>query len=121
MREENEGYAKLVTELNQVCVAAVAFPFPLVLRSTFFFFSFFFLFLFSLSSQVQTGPPADMLRCIQSLIGFFELDPNRVLDIILDAFETSSTPGFFVELLKLYVQCCKPWISSPTHMPCPAV
>lgn len=24
---------------------------------------------------------------IQSLVGFFELDPNRVLDLVLDAFE----------------------------------
>lgn len=71
MREENEGFSKLMTELNQ-------------------------------DHDRLGSQPATVLRHIQSLIGYFELDPNRVLDMVLDAFETSCSPRFFVELLKLY-------------------
>ena len=40
---------------------------------------------------------------IKSIIGFFNLDPNRVLDIILESFECQlHMHGFFVELLRLY-------------------
>ncbi|KPP70892.1 THO complex subunit 2-like [Scleropages formosus] len=52
LREENEGYAKLVTELGQ-----------------------------DLSGSVTSHL---MLESIKSLIGCFNLDPNRVLDIILE-------------------------------------
>lgn len=53
-REECEGYAKLVTELNQ---------------------------------DLSTTCPAEILEVIKSIIGYFNLDPNRVLDIILESFE----------------------------------
>lgn len=70
-REENEGYAKLITELNQ-----------------------------DLSS---TSSPADTLKVIKSVIGYFNLDPNRVLDIILESFECQlDQHEFFVELLRLF-------------------
>jgi THO complex subunit 2 len=38
---------------------------------------------------------------IFSLIGFFDLDPNRVLDINLSAFETDCDNLCFLEILKL--------------------
>ena len=70
-REENEGYAKLITELNQ-----------------------------DLSSSTS---PADTLKVIKSVIGYFNLDPNRVLDIILESFECQlDQHEFFVELLRLF-------------------
>lgn len=53
-REESEGYAKLVTELNQ---------------------------------DLTTVTPVEVMKVIKSIIGFFNLDPNRVLDIILESFE----------------------------------
>lgn len=38
---------------------------------------------------------------IFSLIGFFDLDPNRVLDITLSAFETDCKNLCFLEIIKL--------------------
>ncbi len=38
---------------------------------------------------------------IFSLIGFFDLDPNRVLDIVLSAFETDCDNMCFIEIIKL--------------------
>lgn len=46
--------------------------------------------------------PAALLRRIQSLIGFFELDPNRVLDMVLDAFEATCDVDTFVPMLQAY-------------------
>ena len=69
-REECEGYAKLITELNQ---------------------------------DLTTTTPAEMLKLIKSVIGYFNLDPNRVLDIILESFECQlDQHEFFVELLRLF-------------------
>ena len=69
-REECEGYAKLVTELNQ---------------------------------DLSTTTPAEILEIIKSIIGYFNLDPNRVLDIILESFECQlDQHGFFIELLREY-------------------
>ena len=69
-REECEGYAKLVTELNQ---------------------------------DLSTTSPAEILEVIKSIIGYFNLDPNRVLDIILESFECQlEQHDFFIELLREY-------------------
>ena len=69
-REECEGYAKLVTELNQ---------------------------------DLSTISPAEILEVIKSIIGYFNLDPNRVLDIILESFECQlDQHAFFIELLREY-------------------
>ena len=69
-REECEGYAKLVTELNQ---------------------------------DLSTTSPAEILEVIKSIIGYFNLDPNRVLDIILESFECQlDQHDFFIELLREY-------------------
>ena len=69
-REECEGYAKLITELNQ---------------------------------DLSAVTPAQIISIIKSIIGYFNLDPNRVLDIILESFECQlDQHKFFVEVLKLY-------------------
>jgi len=66
-REESEGYAKLITELNQ---------------------------------DLSTVSKPYMLEVIKSLIGYFNLDPNRVLDIILESFESQPKEFlFFIGLL----------------------
>ena len=43
------------------------------------------------------------MKNIQSIIGYFDLDPNRVLDILLDIFTANVTDNwdFFLELLEL--------------------
>lgn len=70
-REECEGYAKLITELNQ---------------------------------DLSTVTPTYIIEVIKSVIGYFNLDPNRVLDIILESFECQpSQHKFFVSLLGEYL------------------
>ncbi|KAL7863770.1 hypothetical protein SRHO_G00127540 [Serrasalmus rhombeus] len=72
LREENEGYAKLVTELGQ-----------------------------DLTGNVTSHL---VLESIKSLIGCFNLDPNRVLDIILEVYECRSDQDeFFIPLIKSYM------------------
>ncbi|GAB6023947.1 THO complex subunit 2 [Chamberlinius hualienensis] len=72
LREESEGYAKLICELNQ----------PFI-------------------------PPVDsayLLEVIKSLIGCFNLDPNRVLDVILESFENRpSEKDVFIPLIQSYM------------------
>lgn len=69
-REESEGYAKLITELNQ-------------------------------DDHVSAKKT---LEIIKSLIGCFNLDPNRVLDIILESFETRPEQhSMYIALLKVYM------------------
>jgi THO complex subunit 2 len=71
-REESEGYAKLITELNQ-------------------------------DINDQEGV-VSTLEMIKSLIGCFNLDPNRVLDIILESFETRpENEKLFIPLLQTYM------------------
>nr|CAH8855365.1 unnamed protein product [Trichobilharzia regenti] len=70
LREENEGYAKLITELCQI----------------------------SSSSSLE-----GLMNQIRSLIGYFDLDPNRVLDLILDVCEfRGDMYEEFVQLIRLY-------------------
>ncbi|KAA0709063.1 THO complex subunit 2 [Triplophysa tibetana] len=72
LREENEGYAKLITELGQ-----------------------------DLSTNLTS---LLVLENIKSLIGCFNLDPNRVLDIILEVYECRSDQDeFFIPLIKSYM------------------
>lgn len=71
-REESEGYAKLITELNQ--------------------------------EHLKFVSARKFLDIIKSLIGCFNLDPNRVLDIILESFEMRPEQHkLFIELLKSYM------------------
>jgi THO complex subunit 2 len=69
-REECEGYAKLITELNQ---------------------------------DLSLVSPSSIIEVVKSIIGYFNLDPNRVLDIILESFECQLDQcDFFIELLRLF-------------------
>ncbi|XP_013175234.1 PREDICTED: THO complex subunit 2 isoform X1 [Papilio xuthus] len=71
-REESEGYAKLIVELNQEITE---------------------------DTEWKT-----LLEIIQSLIGCFNLDPNRVLDIILESFEARPhLDELFISLIKNYM------------------
>ncbi|XP_043830646.1 THO complex subunit 2-like [Dromiciops gliroides] len=77
LREENEGYAKLIAELGQ-----------------------------DLSGNITSGL---ILENIKSLIGCFNLDPNRVLDIILEVYECRPEHDeFFVSLIQSYLYLCEP-------------
>ncbi|XP_069895883.1 THO complex subunit 2 isoform X4 [Dipodomys merriami] len=77
LREENEGYAKLIAELGQ-----------------------------DLSGNVTSDL---ILENIKSLIGCFNLDPNRVLDVILEVFECRPEhDDFFISLLESYMSMCEP-------------
>jgi len=70
-REESEGYAKLITELNQ---------------------------------DLDKVKLSYILQVITTLIGYFNLDPNRVLDIIVESFERQPHHyEFFIELLKQFL------------------
>merc|ERR1719481_1471648 len=70
-REECEGYAKLITELNQ---------------------------------DLSSVTPTYIIEVIKSVIGYFNLDPNRVLDIILESFECQPNQHrFFISLLGEYL------------------
>eukprot|EP00347_Sterkiella_histriomuscorum_P008986 403342964 len=68
LREENEGFAKLIVELNQPSIN---------------------------ESNIQV-----LKRNIEALIGYFNLDPNRVLDIILDSFENNIWNSSYITLIK---------------------
>lgn len=69
-REENEGYAKLLTELN----------------------------------KEYADEDKNSLEIVKSLIGCFNIDPNRVLDVILESFEIRpERHEFYIPLLKSYM------------------
>uniref|UniRef100_W8BMU3 THO complex subunit 2 n=2 Tax=Ceratitis capitata TaxID=7213 RepID=W8BMU3_CERCA len=71
-REESEGYAKLITELNQ--------------------------------DFEEDATATSIMDIIKSLIGCFNLDPNRVLDIIIESFETRpERRHLFIPLLRAYM------------------
>jgi THO complex subunit 2 len=71
LREESEGYSKLVTLLNQVGAGALT-----------------------------PGPRVDAaVDEIKSLIGYFDLDPNRTCSLVLDAFTVQPRNDSFLELI----------------------
>ncbi|PAV81790.1 hypothetical protein WR25_19360 [Diploscapter pachys] len=73
LREESEGYAKLITELLEI------------------------------NGQWNGLGVDDVINRMLCLIGQFNLDPNRVTDIIIECFECASSPQdrlFFTKLLK---------------------
>lgn len=73
LREESEGYAKLVTLLSR------RGPDGLI---------------------KQTTPV--VISTIKSLIGHFDLDPNRVFDIVLECYELQPGNAAFLELIPLF-------------------
>jgi THO complex subunit 2 len=62
-REETEGYSKLIAELSEL---------PTATEHT---------------STRGCKSAAEVIQNLQSLIGYFDLDPNRVLDLVLEALE----------------------------------
>jgi len=72
LREESEGYSKLVTLLNQVGAGA-------------------------LTPGQRVDAAVDEIK---SLIGYFDLDPNRTCSLVLDAFTAQAHNDAFVELIK---------------------
>lgn len=58
LREENEGYSKLVTEVEA--------------------------FLTVTPNEASEAKAREVLENVKSLIGYFDLDPNRVLDIMVE-------------------------------------
>ncbi|GJM92086.1 hypothetical protein PR202_ga08514 [Eleusine coracana subsp. coracana] len=73
LREESEGYAKLVTLLCQVG-----------------------------SDLACQNASSVTISIIKSLIGHFDLDPNRVFDIVLECFELYSDNNIFYQLIPLF-------------------
>ena len=73
LREESEGYSKLLTLLNQSGEAQVS----------------------------KENLPAILME-IKSLIGYFDLDPNRVSSIILDVFAARPNNEAFIDLIDTF-------------------
>ncbi|KAJ3678301.1 hypothetical protein LUZ60_002104 [Juncus effusus] len=71
LREESEGYAKLVTLLCQ-------------------------------GGLDSNNSPIMTISIIKSLIGHFDLDPNRVFDIVLDCFELYPEKKVFYDLIPIF-------------------
>ncbi|KAH6685719.1 THO complex subunit 2 [Plectosphaerella plurivora] len=93
LREESEGYSKLLTEL-------------------------FMSFTDVSSSEIPTTEEAEAaFERIKALIGTFDIDVGRVLDVALDVYATSVVKAskFFVKLLRV-----SSWWPR-THAPCNAV
>eukprot|EP00899_Mesostigma_viride_P021065 jgi/Mesvir1/28960/Mv17737-RA.1 len=80
LREESEGYSKLITTLCTFVDAPDTANIDMVLQD------------------------------IRSLIGYFDLDPNRVFDIVLESFELHLSATRFLELIKIFKQSALPHI-----------
>jgi len=71
LREENEGFAKIITELHQLSKSSIY----------------------------------DVLKTITVIIGTYRVDPNRVLDLVLEVFEYSSRVAdynIYLEFIDLF-------------------
>lgn len=75
LREESEGYAKLVTLLCQSG---------------------------SESTAEASSESSATISIIKSLIGHFDLDPNRVFDIVLECFELFPDRDIFYDLIPIF-------------------
>jgi THO complex subunit 2 len=93
LREQSEGYSKLTAELTSNLGPAHS---PATGRPT-----------ESYSAIEERARP--VWKKVISLIGYFDLDPNRALDIILDVLSVhlATHYTFFVALLS-----CSPWAGS---------
>ncbi|KAI0693806.1 transcription factor/nuclear export subunit protein 2-domain-containing protein [Cytidiella melzeri] len=98
LREQSEGYSKLTTELTSSVGPAhsVIDGYPME----------------SLSAVQARARPA--WERVVGLVGYFDLDPNRALDIILDVFSVhlATHYSFFLSLLSF-----SPWAALPRHSP----
>lgn len=70
LREESEGYAKLVTLLCE--------------------------------GSGSSSSSSSTIGIIKSLIGHFDLDPNRVFDIVLECFEMRPDSRIFLDLIPIF-------------------
>jgi THO complex subunit 2 len=98
LREQSEGFSKLITEL----IASLGPPpDPTTGRPV------------ETAQEIQARAQATWNR-LMGLVGFFDLDPNRTLDIILDVFTTyvATHWTFFVALLN-----CSPWAARTSRGP----
>jgi len=68
------------------------------------------------AADVQARRAQRLWEKLQSVVGFFELDPNRTLDVVLDAFlpHLLTHHRFFLALL-----ACSPW-AAPAPMASPS-
>ena len=85
-REETEGYSKLIAELSELptalaeytstrrsaCALSTFAPRPSKSHSD--------------TELYRCKGASEVIKNLQSLIGFFDLDPNRVLDLVLEDF-----------------------------------
>jgi THO complex subunit 2 len=90
MREQSEGYSKLVTEITASLGPAHDDATGRSLES---------------SAELRARALPAWERIV-SLVGYFDLDPNRALDILIDVFSVNVAIhwAFFLELLN-----CSPW------------
>lgn len=72
MREENEGFSKLIIELNQ--------------------------------ENIDRTTVRQVKENIQKLVGYFQLDPNRLLDLILSSFQNNVQNLTYLDLIKEFGQ-----------------
>ncbi|OCB90862.1 hypothetical protein A7U60_g1886 [Sanghuangporus baumii] len=97
LREQSEGYTKLTTDL----IGSLGPPNDL--SSALPVESF----------EAAQSRAASVWERVVSLIGYFDLDPNRALDIILDVFSVNIATHwhFFLSLL-----ACSPWVGEHTRL-----
>lgn len=101
LREESEGYSKLAIEITECLplpldiLFANEKPQPTSLAA-----------LKEKRAAILKETASNLMMTINGLIGFFDLDANRVLDMILDVFATLMADywDFFLELLLI-----SPW------------
>lgn len=93
-REECEGFAKLITELNYEFNENTK-PNELIgiVQSLIGEYIINIILL-----------TVDILKCVKIILGCFNLDPNRVLDVILESFENKpKDANVFVPLIRSYM------------------
>ena len=94
LREQSEGYTKLIVEVIASMGPAHSPTTKLPIEPM---------------SIIRARASAAWSKVV-SLVGYFDLDPNRALDVILDAFSSHIITHyvFFIELFK-----CSPWSRFP--------
>ncbi|PWZ01853.1 hypothetical protein BCV70DRAFT_150056, partial [Testicularia cyperi] len=97
LREENEGYTALATEI-MINLGPATLP--------------------QESPQQRNARAAHVINNVQALIGYFDLDANRVLDVILDLFSSNVVRHcpFFLALIAAspWGKDCTPPASAPS-------
>lgn len=105
-REESEGYAKLTAELNQEITDTITPANILEAIKSLIGMALFIIFksrFFANNVTIFCGT-IKIISCVLPLLGCFNLDPNRVLDVILDSFESRPEQSdFFIPLIRSYM------------------